>query len=238
MAETATQVDYGLDSAITVRQMFSRCAWTLAFALVIFFINRAEYPGPATRILIVLGLIAACFAAAGLMMMRASRETRFTVRDRILDALDLKGEERVLDVGCGAGLMSIAAAKRLKSGRVTAVDFSGEADKAKENAKLDGVAEKIRVDSSDNPKLVYPDNHFDAAVSVLALRESGDSEVRDQLLREMVRVLKPGGRLAIFDTVYVSDYAETLRAAGAQSVELSPMSWYGVMPARTVTARK
>ena len=238
MAATATQVDYGLDSAIAVRQMFSRCGWTLAFALVIFFINRAEYPGPAARLLLVLGLIAAAFAAAGVLMMRASRVARFEIRDRILDALELNGEERVLDLGCGAGLMSIAAAKRLKSGRVTAVDFSGGADKAKENAKLDGVAEKIRVDSSDNPKLVYPDNHFDVAVSVLALRELGDSDVRGQLLRETLRVLKPGGRLAIFDTLYVSDYAETLRAAGAQNVELSPMNWYGVTPARTVTARK
>jgi len=238
MAETATQVDYGLESAITVRQMFSRCGWTLAFALVIFFINRAEYPGPAARLLIVLGLIAAAFAGAGVLMLRASRVDRFQIRDRMLDALGLNGEERVLDVGCGTGLMSIAAAKRLKSGRVTAVDFSGEADKAKENAKLDGVAEKVRVDSCDNPKFVYPDNHFDVAVSALALRASGDSEVRDQLLRETLRVLKPGGRLAIFDTVYVSDYAETLRSAGAQSVEISPMIWYGVMPARMVTARK
>ncbi len=238
MAATATQVDYGLDSAIPVRQMFSRCAWTLAFALVIFFINRAEYPGPAARLLVVLGLIAAAFAGAGMLMLRASRVARFEIRDRILDALELKGEERVLDLGCGSGLMSIAAAKRLKSGRVTAVDISGEADKAKENAKLDGAAEKIRVDASDNPKLVYPDNQFDVAVSVLALRELGDSEVRDQLLREMVRVLKPGGRLAIFDTMYVSDYADTLRTAGAQSVELSPMSWYGVLPARMLIARK
>ena len=41
--------DYGLDAPRIVRSMFSRAAWTLGIALVIYFINRAEYPGPAAR---------------------------------------------------------------------------------------------------------------------------------------------------------------------------------------------
>jgi hypothetical protein len=49
----------------------------------------------------------------------------------------------------------------------------------------------------------------------------------------MLRVLKPGGNLAIYDVLRTHEYAQTLRAAGAQNVELSPVSW-----ARTLTARK
>jgi len=237
-AAAATKPDYGLDSPLTVRHMFSRGAWTLAFALVIFFINRAEYPGPAAELLIVLGLIAAGFFISGWLMTQASKVARYQVRDRILDALELKGEERVLDAGSASGIMSVGAAKRLKSGRVTGVDLTGEADAAKENAKLEGVAEKVRIDPIDAPKFVYPDNHYDAVVSVLALRNVGESDVREQLLREMIRVLKPGGRMMIFDVLYAGEYAELMRAAGMQNVELSPVSWYGVLPARTVSARK
>ena len=237
-ADAAAKPDYGLDSPLTVRHMFTRGAWWLAFALVIFFINRAEYPGPAARLLIVLGLIALGFFLAGWLMIQANKDTRFRIRDRVLDALQLSGDERVLDVGCDAGLMAIGAAKRLKSGRVTGVDLSGEADKAKQNAKLEGVGEKVRVDAVDSAKFVYPDNHYDAAVSVLSLRHTGESDTRDALALEMLRVLKPGGRLAIFDTAHTNDYAEALRSAGAQNVERSPVIWYGVLPARIVTAKK
>lgn len=244
MAE-AKSPDYALDlrsarfgEPLTVRQMFSRGGWTLAFALVIYFINRAEYPGPAARILAVLGLIALGFFAAGWLTMQASKVARLQIRDRLLDALALKGEERVLDVGCGAGLVAIGAAKRLKTGRVTGLDQSGEIEQAKENAKLEGVADRVRIDTGVSAKLVYPDNHYDAVVSMLALRNLGEADVKEQMLREMFRVLKPGGRLAIFDTSSVSDYAALLRSAGAQNVDLSPIAWYGIQPARTVTARK
>ncbi len=238
MAAAATHPDYGLDSPLMVRHMFSRGGWTLVFALIVFVVNRAQYPGPSARILIVLGLIALGFFVAGWISIQASKTARFQIRDRILDSLQLTGEERVLDVGCGTGLMAIGAAKRLKSGRVTGLDQSEEAEAIKENAKIEGVAEKLRVDTGVSAKLVYPDNHYDVVVSALALRGLGESDVRELMVREIFRVLKPGGRLAIFDTTGVSGYAEVLRSSGAQSVELSPMIWYGIQPARIVTARK
>ena|ERR1051326_1966306 len=237
-AAVPSKPDYGIEAPRAMRGMFSRGAWTLLFAIVIFYVNHAEYPGPSVRILVVLGLIAAAFVAAGAVMLWSSRVGKFQVRDQILDALQLRGDERVLDLGSGRGLMLIGAARRLKNGRVTGVDLSGEADQAKENAKLEGVAEKTRVDSMPAEKLPYPDGHYDAAVSVLALRNIGDLTVRAQLVREMFRVVKPGGRLAIFDTLRTGEYAALLREAGAASVELSPVRFLWCMPCRTVTAKK
>src|SRR5580658_8958481 len=125
-ATIAPKPDYGLDftsghvgQPFSSRRMFSRGAWIIAFAVAMFLINRAEYPGPATRILIVLGLIGLAFVAVGFVMVQSSRVVKFEVRDRILDSLALKGDERVLDVGSGVGVMLIGAAKRLKAGRVT-----------------------------------------------------------------------------------------------------------------------
>lgn len=238
MAEAATHPNYGLDSPLMVRHMFSRGGWTLLFALIVFIVNRAQYPGPSVQILIVLGLIALGFFAAGWITMQASKTARFQIRDRILDSLQLTGEERLLDVGCGTGLMAIGAARRLQGGRVTGLDQSEEADVVKANAKLEGVAEKVRVDTGVSAKLVYPDNHYDVVVSALALRGLGESDVREQMVREMFRVLKSGGKLAIFDTTGASDYVQVLRSAGAQNVELSGVIWYGIQPARIVTARK
>ena len=238
MAEAATRPDYGLDSPLTVKAMFWRGVWTFAFGLALFVMNRVQYPDVSLRILVVLGLMAAAFVAAGMVMVRSSRVGKLEAREKILDALALNGEERVLDWGSGRGLMLVGVAKRLKSGRVTGLDFTSDAEAAKANAKLEGVLDKVRIDAGDPLKLVYPDNHYDVVVSALALNQVSEHDDRDQALREMLRVLKPGGRLAIYDVLRTGQYAETLRASGAQSVELSPLSWAWCLPTRTVTARK
>src|SRR5215472_11511020 len=151
-AKPAGQPDYGLDSPILVRRMFGRGGWTLAGALAFWLVNRAEYPGPAARVLAVLVAIALVFFGIAAAMMWSSRVGKLRLRDRLLDSLGLTGSERVLDAGCGRGLMAIGAAKRLKSGRVTGVDSGGSAEAAKTNAKLEGVADRVKFEPWDPRK--------------------------------------------------------------------------------------
>jgi arsenite methyltransferase len=244
-AAVATAPDYGIDAPRIVRGMFSRAAWILGIALVIFFINRSEYPGPAARMCGVLALIGLGFLAVGAVMMWSSRVAKLRLRDQILDALELKGDERVLDVGCGRGLLAIGAAKRLKNGKVVGidvwspVDLSGNsADAARANAKLEGVSDKVRFETSDARKLVYPDNHYDVVVSNIALHNIPEQEDRAQAVREMFRVLKPGGMLAIFDLFRTGEYIEVLNAAGAKDVTASKTMYLWCVPGRSLTARK
>ena len=244
-ATASGPADYGLDAPRIVRSMFSRGAWTLAVALVLYVVNRSEYPGPALRMCGVLALIALVFLAIGAVMVWSSRVAKLRLRDQMLDSLALRGDERVLDVGCGRGLLAIGAAKRLKNGRVVGIDvwnpldLSGNTpDAAKANAKIEGVAEKVRIENGDAQKLVYPDNHYDVVVSSLALHNIPEQNARAQSVREMLRVLKPGGKLAIFDIFRTGEYAEVLQAAGAKDVELSKTSFLWCVPGRSLTARK
>lgn len=243
---TAAQTpDYGLDSPLHVRRMFGRGAWSLAFALLVWFMNRTEYPGPAITLLLVLGALGLVCISAGWYMVWSSRTGKLALRERLLDALALKDGERVLDAGCGKGLMAIGAAKRMKAGKVTAVDtwnplaVSGNSsDAVRENAKLEGVADRVRVESGDLPKLMYPDGSFDAVVSSLALHFMADEPDRDQSVRETYRVLKPGGRLLIFDVAHTARYAEILRDCGAADVTVKPEGFLWCLPNRSVAARK
>jgi arsenite methyltransferase len=147
----AAAPDYGLDAPLVVKRMFSRAAWTIAIGVAAFLINRNEYPGPAAKLLAVFCAIGVVFLGVGLCMIWSSRTGKLQVRDRLLDSLDLQGGEKVLDAGCGRGLMVIGAAKRLKTGKATGIDvwdaavLSGNSsDAAKANAKLEGVADKVR----------------------------------------------------------------------------------------------
>src|ERR1700733_5991872 len=179
---TAGSPDYGLDAPRIVRSMFSRAAWTLGIALVLYIVNHSEYPGPAARMCGVLALIGLAFLAVGAVMVWSSRVAKLRLRDQLLDSLALRGDERILDVGCGRGLLAIGAAKRLKNGKVIGIDvwnpidLSGNTpDAAKANVKLEGVADKVRIENGDAQKLVYPDNHYDVVLSSLALHNIPES---------------------------------------------------------------
>lgn len=244
--ETASgQPDYGLDAPLLVKRMFTRAAWTVAIGVAIFLINRSDNPGPAVTLLAVFCAIGVGFLAVGLYMTWSSRTGKLKLRDELLDALDFKGEEKVLDAGCGRGLMVIGAAKRLKSGRATGVDvwdaavLSGNSsDAAKVNAKTEGVADKVRFETGDIRKLVYPEKTYDVAISALAIHNFGDRSDRDKAVRELYRVLKPGGRLVILDLFHVGEYASVLREAGAEDVTIASHGFLWCLPTKSVRAKK
>ena len=163
------------------------------------------------------------------------------VRDRLLGSLELRGDEKVLDVGCGRGLFLIGAVRRLTSGRGTGVDIwsaedlsSNSADGARANAKAEGVADRIRLEDADARKLPFANESFDVVLSSLAIHNIEERDERSQAIAEMVRVLKPGGRLALFDIRHTGEYARQLQQLGLAEVK-SFSFFLSVVPAGTIT---
>jgi SAM-dependent methyltransferase len=144
---------------------------------------------------------------------------------RLMEAIDWKGDEHVLDVGCGHGLLLIEAAKHLDEGRAVGVDLWRSVDQwgnspeaAMRNAQLEGVAERVELRDADACELPFPDRSFDVVISSLVVHNIRDRGDQARAVREMARVLKPSGRLMITDIEGTRRYERELRASGLSDV--------------------
>lgn len=239
------KIDYGLDAPRMVRRLTSRALLMLAVAAILYFVNRTSNPAAALPLAISLAIIGLSFAFAALVMYLSSRVAKVKIRDLMIESIPWRGDENVLDVGCGRGLFLIGAAKHLKSGKATGIDLwnpqdlSGNtAEAALANAKAEGVEKRVKIETGDARKLPFADGSFDVVLSSLALHNITYKTERTQAVREIDRVLKPGGALAIFDIFYTRQYAKLLEQLGFEDIRVSPLTLLWCVPTRSLTARK
>jgi arsenite methyltransferase len=191
----------------------------------------------------------AAMLAAMSWYLYATRSGKFVVWDRVLDELRLRGDETVLDLGCGRGAVLMAAAKRLPRGRAIGVDLwrADQTDNSQRatlaNAALEEVADRVEVRTGDMTALPLADESVDVIVSNLAIHNIPSRAGRRQALDEAVRVLRPGGRLAMADLWETRNHAARLRELGWRNVKrrnLGWRMWYGGpwFSTRLVTATK
>jgi len=98
------------------------------------------------------------------LMIWSSRVGKLRMRKALIDSLNLKGNETVLDVGCGRGLLLNEAAKHLPSGKAIGVDLwqtedqsGNDPDTTLANARAEGVAERVEIKTGDMRELPLPD---------------------------------------------------------------------------------
>jgi arsenite methyltransferase len=156
---------------------------------------------------------------------------KLSIWRELLDELDLRGDEHVLDVGCGRGAVLITAARRLPRGRVTGADIWRLRDQtgnsraaAERNAEAEGVSERAEFVDADARDLPFPSESFDLVVSNLTFDNIHGADQRARALREAVRVLRPGGRLRIVDD-RADRYADIIRRAGCLDVQVRRLDW-------------
>lgn len=233
---------YGVDAPGVVRGHIALGSVLAALASIGFALPR---PNPIPISL----SIGAAFIAAVLLfyaavMLRSSLVSKKRVCDRLVAALALSGNEQVLDAGCGRGLALIGCAKKLTIGKAVGIDLWAANDQSNNNpeatlanAAAEGVADRIEVKTGDIIRLPFPDASFDAVISMTVIHNIPSQQARDEALRELVRVLKPGGRMAIFDLLHASRYTEVLQDAGMKVQELS-RDFLWLLPCRSLLAQK
>jgi arsenite methyltransferase len=203
------------------------------------------------RTLIGLGVAVVAFLLISVVVSirRFSRRGKFEVWARLLTRIGLRGDERVLDLGCGRGAVLLTAAKLVPRGSAVGVDIwradqTGNAPEATlANADAEGVADRVELHTADMTDLAFPDDSFDLVVSNLAIHNLPDNQARRSAIVEAVRVLRPSGHVVIADLAFTRQYATWLQQCGMASVERQDLgwrAWWGVpfIRAHAVTATK
>jgi len=209
----ANQPDYGIDAPKFVRNLFLFALFFLGMALIIPLLNKVF-----SLSLLLLGFL--CLTE-GVLMLLYAKKGKFSNRDRILSLIRWTGDEQVLDVGTGSGLLVIGAAKRLKSGTATGIDIwnnddlsENSADKARWNAALENVSNRVDIRHGNILAAEFPESTFDVVVSNLCIHNVGEKSNRVLACQEIHRVLKKNGTAIIADLAHCGEYLAEFQRLG------------------------
>ncbi|MBQ8133913.1 MAG: class I SAM-dependent methyltransferase [Clostridia bacterium] len=152
------------------------------------------------------------------------------VHQFLVDHLPWDGKGQILDIGCGAGALTLRCAKAFPKSELTGIDYWGtEWSYAKEqcerNAELEGVENRCVFKKGDASKLDFDDESFDAAVSNFVFHEVKTQPNKRLVVKEALRVVKKDGAFAFQDMfgqkqLYgdMNEFVEELRKEGIEEI--------------------
>lgn len=237
--------NYGFDAPNVIRWLFVFAGVSFAGAYFSYSMLHLQNLLMAQVLCGYFCLTAFSFLLPAIWMLYSTQVSKQKILSEVVDSLRLKGNEKILDVGCGRGMFLIEAAKRLKTGKVYGIDLWHAKDQSGNgpesplnNAEIEGVSDRIEIQTADMQSLPFENETFDLVLSSLAIHNIEEEEGRKLALKEILRVLKPGGRFILIDLRNTPKYADYLKQSGAQEVEISPSIYRYFPPIRIVKGKK
>jgi len=142
------------------------------------------------------------------LLLSSNTKTNQKLINDMINSLKIKGDEIVLDSGCGRGFFSNLIAKKLDKGKVFGIDIEDKIISSKdvlkiatENAAIEGVSDKTEFIKADVLSLPFKKNTFDIVVCISVLEYLDWKKECGIALKEIKRVLKPNGTLLLFEMI-------------------------------------
>ncbi len=177
-------------------------------------------------------------------MLLYSRFGKFRQRERMLNLVAWRGDEIVLDVGTGLGLLMIGAAKRLTTGKSYGIDIFNTYDlsdnsieQTKINTELENVVNKCTILRGNILENSFNSGTFDVVVSNLCLHNIYNKQDRIRACNEIFRILKPEGKAIISDFKHTGEYRQTFVSCGMK-VHKEGTYYFDTFPPLTVIVAK
>ena len=200
------QMEYGINGPPVIRNLL-----LLGITIIIGAFISNYLLGP-SRLLLAAIIWYCCIIVGSIMLLFvvlliwSSKVGKLHFREKLIDSLRLQGDEIVVDIGCGRGLLLTAAARRLKTGKVIGIDLwqttdqsGNNPDTTLKNARIEGVSDRVEVKTGDMRKLPFTDKSIDAVMSSLAIHNIPEKSERSKAIQEIGRILKPNGQVALLD---------------------------------------
>ncbi|WXG42199.1 MAG: class I SAM-dependent methyltransferase [Candidatus Freyarchaeum deiterrae] len=182
----------------------------------------------------IVGFISLSVSFIGLLriLFGTTYSAKIKLREKIIRIAQPRENNAILDVGTGRGLLAIGFAKALKKCEVIGVDIwaqrylsGNRIENAMQNARLEKVSTKVEFKMSDVRQLPFPDKYFDVVVCRYVITNVRDGRL--EALAEMVRVMKPNGRLVMAELGWPLFWSkrmmkETLGKLGISSIQFYP----------------
>lgn len=152
----------------------------------------------------------------------------------VVDNLDWDGNGRLLDIGCGAAALTTRCARAFPTGEFVGVDLWEERwdmtkAQCEANVRAEGITAPTHFVRGDAAHLDFPDGSFDAAVSNFVFHEVRSQPDKRALVREALRVLRPGGAFSFQDMfaqprLYgdMAAFIQQLRDEGVTEIQYIP----------------
>jgi arsenite methyltransferase len=236
------KLDYGIDAPGVIRNLIliGFALLALAWFLPVLTLGPARFALRPTAI-----AVGSVCLLEGAAMLLYAKVGKFYHRDQMLARISWTGHETVLDVGTGRGLLMIGAAQKLTTGKAVGIDVWSKTDlsgnsqeKTQRNVGIEGVSARVEVRNDDATALTFPDASFDVVLSNLCIHNIPTRAGRDRACREIVRVLKPGGRAVISDFKNTADYLTAFRSEGVTASRSAPDFFHTFPPLRIVEVIK